>query len=106
MEAGRLRHSVEIQAPTTTYGADNSPTHTFATVATRKGWIRPLSTKEALAARAQGATFTHACTMRYYSGLTPKHQLKYDGRIFHLDSVLNVGERNFDHELICKEVEV
>jgi SPP1 family predicted phage head-tail adaptor len=39
----------------------------------------------------------------YYHGLTTKHRIKYGDRIFDIQAVNNVEERNREHWLTCRE---
>ena len=42
--------------------------------------------------------------MRYRTGLTPTHQFKVGSRTLNILSIMNVGERNRELEIMCKEV--
>ncbi len=55
------------------------------------------------AAQSTQADVTHRITLRYMSGITPKMRVNYNSRIFDILSVINVGERNRELQLMCRE---
>lgn len=40
----------------------------------------------------------------YHAGITTATRVQFHGRVFHVDSVLNRGERNAQTQITCKEV--
>jgi SPP1 family predicted phage head-tail adaptor len=79
-------------------------TETWSDVATVWANIRPITGKEYFASGAVQADVTHYVTIRYYDGLTPKHRLVYDGRVFEIRHVLNIQERNTMQLLLAREI--
>mgnify|MGYP001579842145 CR=1 FL=1 len=65
--------------------------------------IEPLRGQEFFAAQQINATATHRVGLRYRPGLTAKHRLMFEGRIFHVGPPLNPEERNRELELMCTE---
>lgn len=95
MQAGRLRHRIEIQVASTADGSfSKSQSVNYSTVTTVWGEIRPLTGKEFVHGRANDAQVTHEVTIRYYSGLTPRHRLKFGTRIFNIVQLRDIEERN------------
>lgn len=65
--------------------------------------IQPASAREITIAAQMGQTVSHMVRMRFRKDLTIEHSLKYNGRVFSICSLLNVGERNRVLELKCEE---
>lgn len=104
MRAGRLRHRIAIQESTdTTDAVSGEVTVTWATLETVWGSVRPMRGTERFEAAQICPQATHKISIRYYSGLTSKHRLLHDSRIFGIESILNVNNINREHELLCKE---
>ena len=40
----------------------------------------------------------------YHAGITTATRVQFKGRVFHVDSVLNRGEGNWQTQITCKEV--
>lgn len=103
MQAGKLRHRVDIQKPT---NAQNSLGETVPTFVDQdRVWaeVMPLSGRELLAARQTTGEVTHQVTIRWRDGLTPTHRIRFGTRIFEILSVINVEERNREMRVLCKE---
>ena len=60
--------------------------------------------REAEVARQVRADLTHAVTFRARTVVGPGDRLTYLGRIFNVESSLNVDERNRQLNLLCREV--
>jgi SPP1 family predicted phage head-tail adaptor len=73
MQAGKLRHVVDIQVPTEaldTYGQEDTA---FTVLHSQvRAEIVPLSGREYIAARQVAADITTRITIRHYPGVTPK----------------------------------
>ena len=104
MQAGRLRKRIVIQTNTATQDAAGQPIASWANTTTRWMAIEPLSGRELLQAQALAATATHRVRMRYYSGLTVRHRLKYGTRYLEINAIRNIDERNAEHECLCTEI--
>ena len=46
---------------------------------------------------------SHKIRMRYQAGITHKMRVAWGTRLFEIESVLNVGERNREIVLMCSE---
>lgn len=102
MRAGELRHSVAIQSSTESrdsYDVDYS----WATDATVRASITPLSGDETIVADQEQSTATHKIIIRNFAGLTPNHRLLFGTRVFNIVSMLNTDERNRRMQLMCTE---
>lgn len=110
MQAGKLRHRIEIQALTQAQDAygDTAPSEVddsaWATTTTRWASISSLTGSEYLKASGEGSNITHFVRLRYLADLTPKHRIKFGTRIFNILSVNIVNEIASEMQLFCKEV--
>ena len=101
--AGRLRHRIAIQSESNVRDAMGGVTKGHSTVTTVWGSIRPISGRELVAAQQVDSRVTHEITIRYYSALDPLHRLLYDSRVFRIESVRNIDER--DKKQIIRAIE-
>jgi SPP1 family predicted phage head-tail adaptor len=102
---GAMRHPVTIQTVTESQNATTGAiTETWSTYATAWASLEPLTARELFAARQTNASVTSRVRMRYVSGLNPKMRLLFGSRYFVIDSILNLGELNAEHELLVHEV--
>lgn len=107
LQAGRLRHRIDILQPTGAQDAAGGTTlassgsTVFATI-----WatVEPISGNEQLAAQEFTSVVTHQIVIRYLSGVSANMQVRYSGRIFQILAVLNPLERNKVHVLLCVEI--
>lgn len=101
-----LRHRITVQAenPTTgTGGGRGNPWASPTTVATVSACIEPLRGMERVRAMQIQDTTTHKITLRYRSGILPRHRIKFGTRLFNIHSVINVEERNRWIEIMAEE---
>lgn len=108
IDAGKLRQRITIQQPNdttqNTFGevvlTDDS---NWTTVDTLWAEIETLTGRELYAAQRIAAEATHKVTLRYYPGIIPKQRVLFGTRIFDVNAVLNIEERNIELHLLCKE---
>ena len=103
MKIGKLRHRILIEQAAETRDADGSVIEAWSAYATVQASIEPLSAREYFAAQSTQADVTHRINLRYLAGVTPKMRVSYGSRLFDILSVINVGERNRELQLICRE---
>ena len=103
--AGKLRHRLTVQAPSTSRDSRGRRGDTWTDVATAGAEIVALSGGEGETSRQLLATATHRVTMRYPRAyeLTTKHRLKFGSRYFNIGLIQNLGELNRMVELLCSE---
>ena len=105
--AGRFRDKVEIWTESSTTFDSRGQTIQDSTLVYRTyAQIQPLRGTEGEYARKLTGTETHAITIRYttfYGDITRQHQLRYDGRVFHIVAGVNTDNRGKYWELICGE---
>lgn len=99
MRAGELRHPLTLQQATDVQNTRGEAIPTWSDVADVWGAIEPLSGREGFAANQMYASATHRIRIRYRSGVVPKMRFTKGSRVFEIDAVLNVDERN--RELAC-----
>lgn len=104
MRGGKLRNRVEIQAVTETVDSYGQPVKTWATVDKRWAAIEDSTGREFERAKQFAADMTHLVRMRFYDGLTQQHRIKFGSRIFGIESVNDMDQRNREHVLSCKEI--
>jgi SPP1 family predicted phage head-tail adaptor len=104
MRAGLMRHRITIEAPTETQGPDGSFVRTWNAFLSAWASIEPLTGREYFAAQREQADVSHRIRMRYMDGITHKMRVSIGSRIFEIESVINVGERNCELILMCREV--
>lgn len=104
MRAEELRHQITLQARTVTRSASGAEVIAWTDLATVWVSINPIAGKEYFASKQVNAEVTHRINMRYRSGVRPSMRLKHGARVFSILSAINVGEKNIELELMCKEV--
>lgn len=103
MQAGKLRHRLTLEEATDTLNARGEAVPAWSTVTTLWGAIDPLSGREGFEARQLYASASHRIRLRYRAGIVPKMRLTKGARVFEIDAILNVDERN--RELVCLATE-
>lgn len=103
MRAGRLRHLVIIQEPTETNDTQGQAVKTWGTFATVHAAVEPLTGREYFAAQQINAETSTKITIRYLAGITQKMRVSYDSRLYNIEGMKNIGERDRQIELMCSE---
>jgi len=103
MRIGPLRHRIQIQAPTLERGPRGEWSNDFDPVVTRWGSISPLTGREQLDAGKMEATVTHRIVIRYYAQLKPTYRLISQGRVYNIESIVNVDLRRRTMEILAIE---
>ena len=105
MRAGLLRNRLDVQAPDVRHDTFGQQTKSWTTIATVWGAVEPLRGNERFEAQTVAAQVSHKVRMRYDKSLdvTAKHRLLFGTRIFHIEAVMNLAERNRTLELLCRE---
>ena len=103
MPAGQYRHRVELQSATDVQNTLGEPAPTWATDATVWAAIKPISGQERVQAQQLAAEVTHLIRTRYGATVTADMRIVFGERVFEILSHINVGERNKELEIMCKE---
>jgi len=109
MRAGQLRHYVTVQAHTS--AQNDYGEKAMAWTSNIKQWaaIWPLRGEEYLSAKGMQANVTHRIRMRHTTlaastEITKNNaRIKYDDRIFNIEAIINVDERNIYYDIMCNE---
>ena len=103
--AGTLRRRIVIQTPTETVDDHGGLVATFATFDTVSAAILPKPGTEPFEDDRYRATQRVVFEIRYRTGITTKMRVSYDSRLFDIESIVNVEERNKKVLLITEEVD-
>ncbi len=103
MKAGRLRHRAKIQQVTETTNSHGDTIQAWADFATIDAEIVPQESREFFRAKQVQADITHLLRTRYVPGVTPEMRVALGSRVLHIESTINVEERNIELLLICRE---
>ncbi|WP_110642458.1 phage head closure protein [Salinicola sp. CPA57] len=89
MQAGKLRHRVELQQKGTGRNPDTGGViDVWQSVTTVWASIEPLSAREFIAAGATQASVTTRITIRYREGVTAQMRAVSRGKIYNIEGVL------------------
>lgn len=105
MRAGTLRHRVTIQQNTPTQDAFGEPIESWSTYATVWAAVEPLTGNERfvpVGAQVQ-ATVSTRIRIRYRDGVTNQMRVLWGSRIYRIEAVLNLEERDREIHLLCEE---
>jgi SPP1 family predicted phage head-tail adaptor len=103
MKAGQLRHYITVQQVTETQDTFGQGIESWTTWKQVYAAVEPMVGREYFASAQTLSKVTHRIRIRHLSGLTTKHRISWDGRIFDIESVINVMERERELVLMCVE---
>ena len=105
MDAGKLRHQVELQRSAVTADSHGDQSKVWTTLATVSASIEPLSGREFLQASQVMSDVTVRIKVRGRPDitLTPKDRVKFGARIFDIRHIVDWGGRNVEWHLMCTE---
>lgn len=107
IEAGRLRHRLELQQPGPEVRATDGSEHPqWLPYATVWGSVSPLTGRELWQARQSNPDVTHRVVIRFQPGLVllATHRIKHRGRYLNLMAVRDIDERLRRWEIDAVEV--
>lgn len=106
MRAGKMRHRVTFQRRQSgkdAYGKENGP---YADLATIWAEVEPLTGREffaSLQVQSEKAIRVRCRWQQKLSDLTTKDRAAFNGRLFDIQSTINVLERNVELQIMCIE---
>jgi SPP1 family predicted phage head-tail adaptor len=107
VRAGLLRYRIEIQADVATVETDadeyGDVPERWETEATVWGRVEQTGGRESWQADQVQPDVTALVTIRYYSGVTPKHRLKIGDRILQVRSAIDPDGRRRELRVGCTE---
>lgn len=101
---GELRHKITIQKLNNSQNEYGEVSELWEDILNVRAGIYPISGKEFFAAETVNSEITHKVKIRYIEGITPNMRIKFNNRIFSIESVINFQERNIEIQLLCKEL--
>lgn len=105
MQAGTLRHRLEIHTNTTTTGNTGQAKPSWARSTTVWGRLSPLNGRELMVAREVTPEVTHKIEIRADATLTEQDKFILQGtsREFHILSIRDIDERGIKKIIMVKE---
>lgn len=103
IQAGELRHRVQVQTRTQTADAHGGPVDAWTTQATRWASVHPLSGRELLLASQVDSRISVRVTMREYPGLSAGQRILFGSRALGILAVQQVEERGRKTICDCEE---
>lgn len=98
-----MKRRIQIQSVTETSDGQGGITEAWATFATVWASIEPLKGYEKMQAMQLASPITHKVIIRYLAGVTTRHRILYDGRVFAIKEVINPSEENDFLNMQCVE---
>ena len=104
MRAGQRRHQVVIQSKNITTDGYGGAVETWSNFATGV-WaaVEPLQGRELTNAQAVFAETTTKISMPYLTGVTTAHRITNGGKIYNIQSIVNIEMRNRDLIILASE---
>lgn len=103
MRAGRLRHRITIQQPTTSTNAQGGKVKTWTDVATVWAGIEPVSASESEENFQLEHEVSVRIIIRYRSDITSDMRIKFENRYYKILGIINPDERNRELQIIAIE---
>jgi len=106
MRAGKLNKLLQIEYPGGTTDSVGQRTTTWTLAAVVWGSIIPVKAETRLLAAQGHASTTHRIRVRASNqlhGIDGSCRVVYGCRVFTIDGIINVDERNREYELLCTE---
>lgn len=104
MRAGRLNQRITFQRRTETLDAYREDTGEWEDLVTVYAGVEPVAGKEFFAALQVQSDITHRILVRSssdVSGITTKDRVSHETNLYDIQSILNVGSRNKELQLMC-----
>jgi len=101
--AGSLRHRITIQRETYTPDGLGGGDNTWATYATVRAFIKPMSGNERLFSQRLEAVATHRIFIRYRADLSTTDRIDFNGRLMQIRALINLEEANKFIEIYADE---
>lgn len=100
---GTYRHRITIQQRIDVADEFGQPQPTWSTFKQVFAAVEPLNGRELFTANQVEGEVTVRIRMRYLAGVVPSMRVSWDGRLFNVKYVINVGERDKIMQLMCGE---
>ena len=95
MQAGRLRHRIEVQSAQRTQdpGGHGQEIMTWQTDSIRSAEVKPLRGRALFEAQQVDNRITTEVTLRWFAGLTPQHRFLFKGKPLNIVFVPDTGKQ-------------
>jgi SPP1 family predicted phage head-tail adaptor len=103
MRAGKRRHYIAIEQISQARDARGELTETWSTFASAWAAIEPVRGREYFLAHAENGAADTRISLPYVAGVTRSMRVNHDGRLYDIQHVLNIDERNRELNLMCLE---
>jgi SPP1 family predicted phage head-tail adaptor len=103
LRSGDLRRRVTVQQRTVSVDTFGQQAVSWSSFLECWADIQPSSGRELIAAQAQQSEVTHQVVIRYRSGVLPAMRVLYQGRVFDIQSVIDVDTQHRRLALMCSE---
>jgi len=103
MRAGRLRHRITFQQPTTTTNAQGGKVKSWTDYVTLWAAIEPVSGHEESENHQEEPVTSVNIITRYYSGITSDMRIKYGSKYYRISGIINRDERNIELDITAEE---
>jgi SPP1 family predicted phage head-tail adaptor len=103
IDPGEFRRPLTLQTATIARNTVGQAVQTWNDVATIWARVSPLNARETFYAQQNHATTSHAITCRYDSRIVPTARFKMGDRLFAIDGVRDLDERNIYLIVNCTE---
>lgn len=106
MDFSKMRHRITFLKPNgATKNSMNENVPDYAEVRTVWAFVAPKTGREYDEAQKLRAETTYNVHTRYFDDITAEMQIKYNNKIFKIESVLNISERNEELHIVASEVD-
>lgn len=108
LQAGKLRHYVEVQEQSSVKSAAGGITDQWTKLFDQFAQVRPVRGREAYIADQLLSELSHVVVMRWSSqssAITVKNRIIYDNRIFQIQNIIDVEERKIELRFYCVEIQ-
>jgi SPP1 family predicted phage head-tail adaptor len=103
MRGGSLRHLVSIERGVETKNEFGETVAEWQELTKAYAFISPVRGDEKYMSAEKHAEVSHSISMRYIDSISPKDRIVYGGRVFDIEAVLNLGERNRQLKILARE---
>lgn len=104
MQAGQLNRRIELQQATEPRDPTGGIDREWTTIVQRWAQIIPLRGQEKFEAAQIEAQTNIKFRIRYYQPIDATWRIKKGSRIFNIQGIVNIGDRNYAQEISAMEV--
>jgi len=103
MRIGPLRHKVSIEQVTVVRDERGETTESWVEFKAARAAIYPKTGAETFDLHQENNVITHEIITRYQSGFNPKMRVNFNARLFDIEWIVNIAERNKTLKFGCVE---